>query len=539
MADLDGRLPDILDSVAGGVTVLDRSGTVRFANEAAARLLGRAGPADLIGKSGALITDAYELLDAGGSPLPPDRMPTRRVLAGEPRAEEVIRLRRRGSRHDRYAMVRATLLPGEGAEDDLVVTAFSDVTPLKRSEGRLRFLSEASAALAETTDYPATLRRIAEVCVPRLADWCVVDVLEDSQGVHPAAVAHVDPEMAALAQEMRSRWPPNRERGPIARMLADGRAVHVAEMTSEDLADAVHDPEQLAILQRIGVRSVVVVPIPARGEIIGALTLVRADSEGRFGREEIELAEELGRRAGAAIDSARLLWEARQVARVRDEFVAAASHDMRTPLAAARGYAQLARRQIAGGQPDLAQIDEWLWQVDDVVGRLDRLVGQMLDASLIHGGHEVPLKTTRTDLRDLGAELLERYRPLGDGHRFVLDAEGEHPVGLWDPDRVARVLENLLDNAVKFSPDGGEVRLRIGSEGEVAYAVVSDQGIGIPAAELDLIFSARYRGMNAGGTVGTGIGLAGSRRLVEQMGGRLTVASRVGEGSAFTVHLPR
>ena len=96
----------------------------------------------------------------------------------------------------------------------------------------------------------------------------------------------------------------------------------------------------------------------------------------------------------------------------------------------------------------------------------------------------------------------------------------------------------LLDNAIKFSPDGGEIRLRIGAEDEIAYAAVSDQGVGIPAAERELIFSARYRGMNAAGITGTGIGLAGSRRLVEQMGGMLTVDSRVGAGSTFSVRLP-
>lgn len=412
------------------------------------------------------------------------------------------------------------------------------MTPLKRSEDRLRFLVEASAVLAESTDYATTLQHIAEVCVPRLADWCVVDVLEDPRGVHRAAVAHVDERKTALAEEMRSRWPPDNERGPIARMLAERRPIHVAEMTPKMLREAARDADHVAALEAIGVRAVLSVPIAARGQIIGALSLVLADSERRFGQEDIQLAEELGRRAGAAIDAARLLWEAQEIGRSRDEFLAAASHDMRTPLAAARGYAQLARRQIAQGDADLERVDRWLAEIDAVVGRLDRLVGELLDASLIHGGREVPLKMTPTDLGRLGTAVLRRFSSLGNRHTFALDVKGEPPVGLWDPDRVARVLENLLDNAVKFSPDGGAVHLRIAAEGEVAIATVSDEGIGIPAAEHDLVFSARYRGMNAGGITGTGIGLAGSRRLVEQMGGTLTVESRVGEGSTFTVRLP-
>ncbi len=211
---------------------------------------------------------------------------------------------------------------------------------------------------------------------------------------------------------------------------------------------------------------------------------------------------------------------------------------MRTPLAAVRGYAQLARRQIEHGEPDLARLDGWLAEIDGVVGRLDTLVGELMDASLIHGGREVPLKSATTDLGEIGGELIERQRALSERHQFVLDVPEEGPIGLWDPARVARVLENLLDNAVKYSPDGGEIRLSIGAEGDVAVASVIDHGIGIPLSERDLIFSARYRGLNSGGIKGTGIGLAGSRRLMEQMGGMLTVESRVGEGSTFTVRLP-
>jgi signal transduction histidine kinase len=538
VTDLDGRLPEILDSVAGGVTVLDRSGTVRFANDTAARLLGLGSASEVIGKSGAELTSGFELLDADGKPLPEEQLPTRRVLFGEDVAEAMVRFRRRGSTHDRFSTIRARLLRGERAEDDLVVTAFTDISSLKRSEARLRFIAEASAILGESVDYAATLSRVAEICVPQLADWCVVDVLEGTAGIHRLAVANVDPQKSALAEEMRSRWPPDLESGAIHRMLQERRPVHLADMTPDLLAAAARDDEHLALLRRIGIRSVLVVPMLARGEIVGALSLLQAESERRFGREDIELSEELGRRAGEAVDVARLLFEAREIARNRDEFLAVASHDMRTPLAAVRGYAQLGRRQIATGEPDLVKLDGWLAEIDGVVGRLDKLVGEMLDTSLIHGGRDVPLKTTRTDLRQLGEELLERLRPLSPQHRFVLDAPEQGPAGEWDPDRLERVLQNLLDNAIKFSPDGGEIRLRIGAEDEIAYAAVSDQGVGIPAAERELIFSARYRGMNAGGITGTGIGLAGSRRLVEQMGGMLTVDSRVGAGSTFSVRLP-
>ncbi len=289
MTELDGRLPAILDSVAGGVTVLDRSGIVRFANDAAARLLGRRGADELIGRSGAELAGEFELLDDQGKPMRPADTPTQRAMAGEKSAEAVIHFRSRGAPRDRFATVRARLLAGEGREDDLVVTAFQDVTSLKRSEARLRFVSEASAILAESVDYAGTLHRVADICVPQLADWCVVDVLEDSVGMHRVAVAHVDQEKLALAEEMRDRWPPDPDSGLMRRMLETRRPVHIVDMDSEMLASAARDSEHLAVLREIGIRSVLVVPINARGEVIGALSLVQAESDRQFTRDDIQL----------------------------------------------------------------------------------------------------------------------------------------------------------------------------------------------------------------------------------------------------------
>jgi signal transduction histidine kinase len=109
---------------------------------------------------------------------------------------------------------------------------------------------------------------------------------------------------------------------------------------------------------------------------------------------------------------------------------------------------------------------------------------------------------------------------------------------VWDASRLARVLDNIVGNAVKFSPDGGEVVIRVAGDDEHATVSVTDRGIGIAPSDRELIFNPMYRGNNAGGVAGTGLGLAGSRRLVELMGGTIHVESRLGEGSTFTVRLP-
>lgn len=537
---LRGRLTAIFDSVADGITVMDRTGRIVFANDTGARLLGRDRADELIGMTGAELLGEWEILDDAGEPLPADRMPTRRALAGETEPEETVRFRRRGSTDDRWSLVRARLLNGASPDEDLVVTAFQDITSLKRSESRLQFLSEASAILGESVDYQQTLRRAAEIAVPDLADWCVVDVLEWTGGITRVAVAHADPEKVAATRELWQRWPSDPARsGAVHEMTQRRGPLLVDRVTPEMLRAQAQDAEHLAFLESLDIRSVLVVPLEARGEVLGAFTLVQSESGRRFGRGDVEVAAELGRRAGAAIDVARLVWETHENARLRDEFIAVASHDMRTPLAAIRGYAQLAGRHVERSEaPDREQLQHWLSDVDASVDRLAHLVSELLDATLVRADQSVPLHLAEVKLSAVASEVLERHRPLSDRHRLVVHAPEDEPTGLWDASRVARVLDNIVGNAVKYSPDGGEVVVSIGYDTARARVEVSDQGIGIAASDREKIFNPMYRGGNAEHVAGTGLGLAGSRRLVELMGGTIQVESRIGQGSTFTVWLP-
>jgi signal transduction histidine kinase len=233
------------------------------------------------------------------------------------------------------------------------------------------------------------------------------------------------------------------------------------------------------------------------------------------------------------------VWETQENARLRDEFIAVASHDMRTPLAAVRGYAQLAQRHLdREGQPDRDTLRRWLGDIDASVDRLAQLVAELLDATLVRAEGAVPLQLSRLALGSVVQDVVEHHRSLADGHRFVLEVAEPEPVGVWDASRLARVLDNIVGNAVKFSPDGGEVVIRVAGDGERATVSITDRGIGIAPSDRELIFNPMYRGNNAGGVAGTGLGLAGSRRLVELMGGTIHVESRLGEGSTFTVRLP-
>jgi signal transduction histidine kinase len=533
-------LPSVFDSVADGVTVLDRSGTIRFANAAAARLMGFATSAELVGRPAAEVVSSFELLDTDGNPLSPDALPTRAALAGADAPDGVVRFRAAGGVEDRWSFVRARLLRGESEADDLVVSSFQDITVLKRAEQRMSFVARASATLGDSIDYPATLARVAELCVPYLADWCVVDVLEADSNVRRVAVAHQDPDLVDLAREIQRRWPmdPDRKTG-VAEVLRSGTTITMPRIDDAFLAERARSQEHAAMLRRLGIGSAVLVPITARSQVLGVLTLICSEARGPLAQEDVAAAEELGRRAGSAIDAARLVADAEDAVRLRDEFMAVTSHDMRTPLAAMRGYAQLALRHIHGDKPvDPTALERWLTDIDEGVMRLNRYVSEFLDASLIRGGQEVPLQLSPTDIVAIVRESVTEHRRTAERHDIELTSKAEQLTGRWDASRLARVVDNLLGNAVKFSPDGGSIGVHVARDGADAVVAVTDRGIGIPPADLRRIFAPAFRARNARRVVGTGLGLAGSHRLVTQMGGSIEVVSELGSGSTFTLRMP-
>jgi PAS domain S-box-containing protein len=539
LEDLRRQLPAIFDSVAEGITVLDRSGTVVLANEAAAKLLGLADAASAIGQPSASITSTFELMGEDGSPLPLEQLPSRRAFAGEEAPEQVVRFRARGGMGDKWSLVRARLLAGPTPDEDLVVTSFRDVTALKQVELRLSFLAEASAALGESLDYHETLSRVAGLVVPVLADWCAIDVVEDLEQVHRVVLTHSDPARLRVAEEIQRRWPDPVNPGPARRVMADGTPFHVPEITDEMLVENSVDADHLDLLRQLELREVLTVPLEGRGRVLGALTVGIGAGGAPFAAEDVALIEELGRRAGSAIEAAKLMTEAQEAVRQRDEFLAIASHDMRTPLAAVRGYAQLALRHLSREAVDTEPLRRWLEDIDHSAERLTHLVGELMDVSLLRGGQTVPLQLQPTDLVKLVNERVREHANAADeAHTFSVQAEAENVIGHWDTARLGRVLDNLLGNAVKYSPDGGPIEVMVGADGAYGVVAVTDHGIGIAAKEMARIFTPMFRGTNTGSVAGTGLGLSGSRTLVELMGGRIQVQSRLGEGSTFTIWLP-
>jgi signal transduction histidine kinase len=474
----------------------------------------------------------------------------------------------------RSLMAQARVIrDGEGVAQR-VLGVNLDVTEQRRTEHGLRFLAQAGEALAGSLDPNLTLSNLARLAVPTLADWCAVDVAEARPGKHPkrVAVAHADPAKVARAQALQQRYPPdwNAPHG-AAKVFRTGQAELYPEISEALLEASARDAEHLRVLRELGMRSAMIVPVAARGRTLGTLTFVAAESGRRYGPSDLALAEELARRAGLAVDNARLFSELQELVeahvelnaslreaaeardraaaelqqqlRARDEFLSSAAHDLKNPLANMKAQAQLLQRRAARGtlQPD--QIVRGLAQIDASATRMAGLVNELLDTARLQLGQPLELRLGRTDLVALVARHVSEHQDATERHSLCLEAEVPELMGEWDAERLERVLANLLGNAITYSPGGGEIVVRVGreagSEGHWAVVAVQDRGLGIPAADLPHVFERFHRGRNVVGRIGgTGIGLAGAQSIVDSHGGTISVESQDGAGSTFTVRLP-
>jgi PAS domain S-box-containing protein len=234
----------------------------------------------------------------------------------------------------------------------------------------------------------------------------------------------------------------------------------------------------------------------------------------------------------------------KELERQKDAFLAAASHDLKNPLTAIKARAQILQRQATRMKgAEGRRVVDGLRAIDQTATRLTAMINELLDVARLQMGRPLLLDRQPTDLTELARQVTAELQPSTDRHDIEITAPAERKLGLWDKARLERVVTNLVSNAIKFSPEGGRVTLVVRGEerdGEPWVALeVHDEGVGIPADDLPRIFERFYRGSNVAGAIeGTGLGLTGSRHIVEQHGGHLVVESQQGKGSVFTVLLP-
>lgn len=304
------RLERILDALAEAITVHGGDNQVIYANDAAVRLLGGSSVEEVLAARPGELAERFIITREDGSPVGFDDLPGPRLVAGEQVEPLLTRSVNRATGVERWLLTKTTLLDDGGT---FAVNIIEDVTEAKNAERRQRFLARAAGVLASSLDYGQTLEHIARLAVPDLADWCAVDLFDEDGALQRLGLAHVDPAKLALGQEMQRRWPPDleTERG-LAAVLRDGRSAVYPEVTDEMLVAGVNEPERLALLREIGMRSVMLVPMRLGERTIGSLTFVTAESARTFTPEDLAFAEDLAHRAAVAVENARLYAAARR-----------------------------------------------------------------------------------------------------------------------------------------------------------------------------------------------------------------------------------
>ena len=438
----------------------------------------------------------------------------------------------------------------------------TDVTQRQRAirelaESELRFrntadsvvlLADAGKLLTNSLEYERALAELARLVVPRLADWCAIDMLESSNVLRRVAVVHPDPAKVDMAHSLHRRYPPDpNSRGGAWEVIRSRRTYCVPEITDEMLVRSARDDAHLQMMRALKLGSYIGVPLVARGRVLGILTLIYAESGRRYLPADVSLAEELARRAAIAVDNA-LLFEAERSARAeaerasnsKDDFLATMSHELRTPLNAILGWSQILASNGSARDPE--DLEEGLKTIERNARSQTQLIEDLLDMSRIVTG-KLRLDVQTVVPVGVVTAALESIRPAAEAKSIrverILDPSAGPIAG--DPGRLQQAVWNLLTNAVKFTPKGGKIQVVLERVNSHIQLSVSDNGQGIKPEFLPHIFE-RFRQADASTTRrhgGLGIGLALVKQLIELHGGNVLAQSPgEGKGATFIIELP-
>ncbi|MUL38279.1 hypothetical protein BWI75_18570 [Gloeocapsopsis sp. AAB1 = 1H9] len=420
------------------------------------------------------------------------------------------------------------------------VKIMQDKTESRQAAEREQFLAQSSIALAASIDYKTTLTTIARLAVPFLADYCFFDVVNTSGQIERVAWHIADLALQDLFDQVQQFVPPQDfDSHPIVNVLRSGHAHFVPIVTQEWMQSVATSSAHSQFMQQCRLRSLMTVPLKINHRSLGALTFCfTAHSNRRYTQAELTLAEELARRAALALDNAKLYHQAKEANRIKDEFLAVLSHELRSPLNPILGWAKL----LLSKKLDETKTRQALITIERNAKLQSELIEDLLDVSRILQG-KLSLNISPVGLASTIGAATETVRLAAEAKSVTVEANLDSEVGqiLGDATRLQQVVWNLLSNAVKFTPAGGRVEVRLEQIDDQAQITVRDTGKGIAADFLPYVFD-YFRQADSTTTRkfgGLGLGLAIVRHLVELHGGTVWAESQgEGLGATFVVRLP-
>jgi PAS domain S-box-containing protein len=528
-------LAAIIESSDDAIVSKDVRGIVRSWNRGAERIFGFTAE-EMIGQSIRKIIPADRQHEE-------DRV-LASVMAGE-RVDHFDTIRR--TKDGRLIPISLTVSPIRDSSGQVVGASkiARDISDRRRAEmlvaqaaRRDAFLAHVTLTLSKSLDYEQTLKELAAIAVPTLGDYCLIDVVNDEDELRRLAVVHASEEKARLFEGLRDERDETRD--SIAHQVVRTKArVVIPRVTDDFVIERGHgDPDRLARIRALDLTSLMCLPMIAREEVVGVVTLATAESRVQYTEDDVRLAEDVASRAALGIENARAYREVRRANRLKDEFLANLSHELRTPLNAVLGYVRMLRTGAI--RPEKS--DQALGVIERNADALRQIVEDVLDVSRIISG-KARLDVRPTDVARVVKDAIATVQPAADAKGIRVEQSIDPGVGAVsaDPNRLQQVVWNVLSNAVKFTPSGGAVHVSLRLVEDRAEITVRDTGIGLTSGFLPHVFE-RFRQAEAGTTRrhgGLGLGLAIARHIVEMQGGTIEASSEgEGKGSTFTINLP-
>jgi signal transduction histidine kinase len=382
-----------------------------------------------------------------------------------------------------------------------------------------RFLSNLAEVLASALDERAMLSAVARLLVPRLGDVCLVDVIDDD-GSSERVDSVLDTWRLSPTQALRA-----------------GETVLIPDVTQSTLAPIASDPDGSAAIRAAGIRSLALLPLIGRGRLLGVVTLGMTRPARRFTKTDLPLIEDVAQRIALGADNARLYQQARQASRARDDTLAAISHDLRNGLNTVLTAVSLLLRSLppdTEGRRDRRHVEA----IRRSAERMNRLIGDLLDVASIESGR-LFVEPRPEPVRSIIAEALaaSHDQAAEKSLRVEQSLPAEQLEAVCDRDRVLQVLGNLIGNAIKFTPEGGQLTVSAESCDDEILFTVRDTGIGVSPKQLPHVFD-RFWQATPRARLGSGLGLTIAKGVVEALGGRIWLESRPNEGTTFYFTLP-
>jgi PAS domain S-box-containing protein len=537
------RAEGILETALDGIITIDDEGRIRDFNGAAERMFGR----------------------------------SRADAVGQEVAELIIPPRFRESHRRGFAHFLAT---GKGQ----VLNTRTDLTAL-RADGT-EFPVEVAVTLISASDPPLFTGYIRDVTEIRRNEkrravrYAVTNALANAESIHDATSAILRAVCETLGWQVGELWLIDRDAGLLRLLEAwsmplDGGNEFIAVSRTWTFPQGVGLPgnvwatgeavwlPDLALASTFtraelaataGLHAIVAVPVRLGREVLGVMQFIARTIESPDG-PLLDLLATAGNQIGQFIGRKRAeeeraellvreqaaLAEAEAAIRMRDQLVASVSHDLKNPLTAIGGQVQVLQLLANRGRDELPT-ERLLGSLDAISGtakRMATLINELLDAVHLQAGLQIQLRRRPTDLANLAQQVVTNHQQATQNHSLRFEGAQPGPIGQWDPERLERVLDNIVSNAIKYSPTGGEILVEVARDRGWGVLSVQDQGVGIPTADLPHVFERYRRASNVSAKfAGTGLGLAGARDLIELHGGSISVTSVEGVGSTLVVRLP-